>query len=505
MPAEDRLKNKFQVLYESGAAGSYLVLRCEEDISIYEYQVEMISRNSIEGILPLDIRKNNGVTGLYYNITSRQPLGQFLKRKRLIGRELESMLFSFSKVLLEARNYLLKEEQFILDRDLMYINPNTMELALVYVPVPPEFIGTQDLRGFLVKLLMFEVDMEEEGNGLLQRLLLAIKKEGFRSRDLNSLLSDPKGSKPDNIEEKRQLPEQKLQESTAKQVLKPFFAYGPGSLKNRDKGGEIPNQKAAKVIIPDAGKREEEKRQGGQKEQPAMNYRVSTTTTAIALQVVVVAVLISVLKSGTLDNLGDNSALTYGAFALLMAAADFLVLRRLLDSKNKTISKPVSKPIELPGKPGRKADGEKKGEKKKEIVPDAPVRTAMGETAAAAAFKDATALLACDGSETTPLEGRGKAPYLQSEDGFSENIVIDKPDFIIGRLKGQADFVSSNHAVGKMHAEIVEKHGAYYIKDLNSRNGTFVNDRRIDSNVEFEIRHGDKIMFANSRFIFNIP
>ena len=86
--------------------------------------------------------------------------------------------------------------------------------------------------------------------------------------------------------------------------------------------------------------------------------------------------------------------------------------------------------------------------------------------------------------------------------GNAEEIVINKPSFIIGRLDGQVDYVHSNNAIGKVHAEIITREGCYYLKDLNSKNGTFVNGKRLESNTEYEIKNNDKITLANSDFVF---
>jgi len=82
------------------------------------------------------------------------------------------------------------------------------------------------------------------------------------------------------------------------------------------------------------------------------------------------------------------------------------------------------------------------------------------------------------------------------------DIVIEKREFLVGRLADQVDCVLSNNAIGKVHAQIVNQDNSYYIMDLNSINGTFINDVRIDSNKECEINENDCIMFANSEYEF---
>lgn len=74
---------------------------------------------------------------------------------------------------------------------------------------------------------------------------------------------------------------------------------------------------------------------------------------------------------------------------------------------------------------------------------------------------------------------------------------------ILGRLSGQVDFAVSNPKVGKVHAEIVNQNGQIFIKDLSSKNGTYVNGAsgRINSNVLHSLNANDKFKLADSEFV----
>ena len=51
-----------------------------------------------------------------------------------------------------------------------------------------------------------------------------------------------------------------------------------------------------------------------------------------------------------------------------------------------------------------------------------------------------------------------------------------------------------------MHCKVLCKQNRYYIEDLQSANGTYVNKVRLQPNIETEIKHGDIIRLANSNF-----
>ena len=79
---------------------------------------------------------------------------------------------------------------------------------------------------------------------------------------------------------------------------------------------------------------------------------------------------------------------------------------------------------------------------------------------------------------------------------------VNKPVFRIGKDKAYADlFIGGNTAVSRNHADLITRDGRYYIRDLNSTNGTYVNNVRI-TGEETEISGGDILRFANEEFIF---
>lgn len=99
-------------------------------------------------------------------------------------------------------------------------------------------------------------------------------------------------------------------------------------------------------------------------------------------------------------------------------------------------------------------------------------------------------------------ENAGMSAYLEYyENGTVTRVPLDKPSVLIGRLRGQVDFVISNPRVGKIHAEFIAQNGQFFVKDINSKNGTYINSgERISSNIPYPLHDNDRVRLADSEF-----
>ncbi len=97
--------------------------------------------------------------------------------------------------------------------------------------------------------------------------------------------------------------------------------------------------------------------------------------------------------------------------------------------------------------------------------------------------------------------GKKSSPYLEyypKPGAPLRRIKLDPLPFRIGRGPA-ADYTLDSPRVSTDHAEIWLNGETFCIRDLNSRNGTFVNVRRI---TESPLEHGDIVHFADQEFGF---
>lgn len=85
----------------------------------------------------------------------------------------------------------------------------------------------------------------------------------------------------------------------------------------------------------------------------------------------------------------------------------------------------------------------------------------------------------------------------------SEYSTTSSKAFIIGRVDGN-DMIMPDFAISKKHAMINVDLNAFYLKDLGSTNGTFVNSTRLDKKP-LRIHDQDVLSFARYEFTFLYP
>ena len=90
--------------------------------------------------------------------------------------------------------------------------------------------------------------------------------------------------------------------------------------------------------------------------------------------------------------------------------------------------------------------------------------------------------------------------FLKFKNSEIKTIETDKAEITIGRNPGN-DIPIDNLGVSKQHAKIIKHDGGYVVEDLNSTNGTFINDKRVaravlNNNDEVHIgKHSLQIQF----------
>ncbi len=103
---------------------------------------------------------------------------------------------------------------------------------------------------------------------------------------------------------------------------------------------------------------------------------------------------------------------------------------------------------------------------------------------------DTAPLLLDDG---TDLDAKTASLIVMSGSSIGQMFTVDEPESIIGRAD-DAEIKLSDEGISRKHAKVIRGDtGDMTIVDLGSRNGTFVNMKRVDSR---QLKDGDKIQLG---------
>ncbi len=501
--------NGLGFMYESDASSSFLVVRCEE--SIVEYQVRMLENNDIRYVVPVEMVKKEGINHFFYNITSKIPLSLYLKRYKLSREEFLRLLLSVSVCIGDSSGYLLTPSNFVLNAEYMYIDPGTLEVMLIYIPANIKDNAAETLQSFVSDLLMQHIHEEGFASGnLVQRMLSEVKSESFNVKGFIKLINELLYGQQIDVTAYQQ---QNQDKDNCNKILEEY--------NRKDKI--------------------EEKHVGN--ESKDSNNNISPVILAVLLQFLLGGAIY--MCRSLLDNAGGNPAATYAAVILIVLSIEVLVFKKLYDmklfsikgvgkAKDNTVtnkadsSEPQRTQIEKATGHTLYGEGNSFHRRPKidengsnSVYPEQlessvntgyvePNKSGVHIENAEQPSEEAARYVMPSNSEMkhqkTELLGTAtkEACVLKCTDRFNggQDIIIDKDEFIIGRLSGHVDYVLHNNAVGKLHAELICRNGSCYVKDLSSINGTYINNLRIESNKEIELKDNDSLLFANSEFIF---
>lgn len=485
-------------LYESDAAASFLVIQCQE--KVIEYQLLMLEQNRINNVISPDMVRKDGMSCFYYNITSKISLAFLLKRRKLSREEFLKVLVRISSSVSESSGYLLNISGFIFNAEYIYINPETLEPSLIYVPAAILGNDCETLQDFASELLMQHIHSEGFDNGnLVQRILSAVRSEVFTLKGFIAILNE--------------------------------LLYGTRQNSAEVRSVDSDSNEAAGDAINIKNKKEDKKEEKQNK--VIRNKPVSHITIMAVLLQFAMGIIIYLCRD-LLNNAGDSPAATYAAVAMIVLAVDVLLFRkitaaRLINVSGGTAAAAVDadnmrahlkeiavKTCGTEGKvkePDREENGTDVNSADSMVISADSMaisaescagKYAVCKTGYQTAAEGALLTKPVDISCKTELLGSIKGVFLLRSTGRHGNdgdILIDKDDFIIGRLSGHVDYVVNNNAVGKLHAELIRKNGCCFVRDLNSVNGTFINNRRIESNKEFELKENDRLQLANCEYV----
>lgn len=89
---------------------------------------------------------------------------------------------------------------------------------------------------------------------------------------------------------------------------------------------------------------------------------------------------------------------------------------------------------------------------------------------------------------------------LKAADG-SAVFVVDRDEYLLGKSSEKVDgVIAGNPAISRVHCKVSCENGVFYITDMGSSNGTFLDGQRLVPSEKVRIGQGNRIRIANMEF-----
>lgn len=524
-----------EVSYHREMKKNYLMIEADEE-GMQAFEAKMLVGNAIEGLLKFRIRRTDDYCQFCYEITSRQPLGRLLETKSINAVQLRALLLGIAQTLIRMEDYLLSEHQILLDPDYIYIDPESFQPGLCLLPgkngsFPDEF------SEFLQFLLGKADHQDKDAVVLIYGLYRESLKENYGLDNLLRWLMRDEGKAGEG-------PEKLLEE---KEEYRSRSSSGRNGYPGKwDSQPEILD--GEKGMSPGPEKRLGAETESGTGEAVIQGNGWSLKT--IVLRIVECLLWIPVFLaaiwlwkgSDALPYLtGDGIWLTVGAVAaegigcVLVIGSGIATQRKNQESENhrhrkcdKTRSQMEKQYEKQQGRQGGK-QGERQKQRQREkpswemIFAEDDGEREMSEDATGHYIESAYKSDANEKSEPDEKSEQGRSQN-ESDDCHTvllwdrnkkENIrrmaCLDHPEltaqmsyypFLIGKQESLADFTIPDDTVSRLHVRIDQKDGGYTLTDLNSTNGTTVNNRKLEANEMVPLQVGDLVDIAGYHFQF---
>ena len=123
-----------------------------------KYQYCMLSRGGIKGLLSCNLRYINGLAYLYYDISSKQSVGQLFENKTMNRGWIKDFFWSLEQIRLELSRFLLDEQNVLWYPQQIFQDLENNIFSFLYVPYYEGSNGFQQLLEFMVE----HIDYEDE-------------------------------------------------------------------------------------------------------------------------------------------------------------------------------------------------------------------------------------------------------------------------------------------------------------------------------------------------------
>lgn len=522
---EDTLEREVNVRYERDNSINYAVIdaqkewNCEDD-----YEVKMLMFNMPEHFLAITMNEIDGRNCIYYDISSKQQLSKLFEYGKVTMEEVKTMFNNISEMVRVVDEYMLDLDRVILKPQHIYVSLANKKYSFMYSPIAGNSDFYDNMRSLFEYILeRFDHSVEKSSLVRFYEIYQRILVRDYTPRNLMSFFEKDDNTQIDienddnnhisktyhdavqtwNGEINRMKSESEAVDYGKERTTKDITC--------KTDENSLNNGKIIKDVLPETA--EDNKSNKSSKSSKKAVFVMKAVGAVILLN----AFLSMFLKTYAVVKLNTAASV----ICIIAGVLIFYVSGKVADIIGEIASEDkVTEDELIPYRMHNNTDKsyERKPEAEHEYMEDAE-KTSYSSMVTARVMKDEeeqeikvshTMLLSDylkmlkDNKLTLSLlDNKDNRLYMKNEEAYEqplENIEPVKYPCTIGSLEGSADIFIDSPVISKMHACLLKEDDKFYIEDMNSTNGTYINDERIAMHSKTRIADGDILRVAAYNF-----
>lgn len=505
------------VSYKRDLNHNYMIIPCEEE-KTEGYEIKMLTDNHIVGFLPFSIRHMDGSSMIYYEISSKQSMKRIFQYTEMGYDDLYSLLFQFYKMLHTAEEYLMNADHILMDPEYIYMNIESRQLFICYYP------GTSmNVKEGFQQLAEYILDRVNHDDAKAVMLAYKIYKN---TRNMNFTLEEILSLSASIEEQDSKLQEEEwspsFKDDREIESIRNYERVREDRRTEREESEDcIKDQNDILKIIQKKPEIFRKESKGKKEKNVKLWYHVLLLSFLFITSIVYLKAVNLLPKSITYQ----QYLILLGLGAMGMAGC---IIKLIIDQAKK------------------KLEMEERENRYEDIEEMEPVERAcsMIEEQENKSFVESEDEIKDSIKIYEFLTSGGNSENMVAEEsvytvGHRTNSFISEPEYVgntmllgtyeveeqrelsgmckgkqmtyslanlpvtIGKKEDYVDIAIPDTSVSRMHARFFEKDGKVYLEDLNSTNGTFKNNVRLEANETVEVEAEDEIAFGKIVFTYH--
>ena len=436
-----------------------------EGMEIDEDVLDYCEENELSEILDIIYEEDDDFDYLTYDITGKMTINDF--SQGVMSREtVLKLLRNVALGMISIKEHAIPLSYILLNKEFMYIDPDSMDIKFLYLPVESDASLSTEFKSFVRQLVAGFVYNVDENLSYVGQLLTYINGNGFNLRGLIGLC------------------EALMQDAGIGYAAEEGISTDDGTEVVSDADlGESADEKNPMDFMNELGTADEKLPEIGDDDEDIPEAVEEGAESIEDIKAKLDGIVNSDDNKVDPANVGIQKPVRVSRAAMLKAAAE-------------EIAEEDEKAAEAAAE--EKAAEEKAAEEAKNKKADADKKDDKDDKDAAKPKKEEivdNTILGRDGAIKIN-------PYLVRVN-TEEKIIINKPVFKIGKASRGVDYhISGNGAVSRQHAIILHKGDSYYIKDNKSTNHTYVDQKQLEPDEEVLLKNNCTITLGDEDFTF---